>query len=237
MKKIKVKLVTLGNLKYPVSFPNIENWKSEVFEAHHVDQIQVLPDTEGEDWSYTDAQLSGLIAADADYDFTIGIINAPLENNYYLRRLADNVGVLSLYETAEILRYSNLALESFIVRILYEVCAIYLESGKKIPDSATALAHDETRSCLFDMCANKADIVFSTERPIICEPCKARIMSGQVPREFISSVEKELTRIRKPLYYRLTDFVKAHPLIALTITTVTALFLNIAANFIYDGIK
>jgi hypothetical protein len=87
------------------------------------------------------------------------------------------------------------------------------------------------------MCANKADIVFSTERPIICEPCKARIMSGQVPREFISSVEKELTRIRKPLYYRPTDFVKAHPLIALTITTVTALFLNIAANFIYDGIK
>jgi hypothetical protein len=237
VKKIRIKLVTLGNLKYPVNFPNIESWKSEVFEAHHVDQIQVLPNSDGEDWSYTDERLSDLIAADADYSFTIGIINAPLENNYYLRRLADNVGVLSLHETAEILRYSDIALENFIIKTLYEVCAIYLECSKKIPDSATALAHDETRSCLFDMCANKADIVFSTEHPIICEPCKARIMGGQVPTEFLSSVEKELTRLRKSLYYRLADFVKAHPLIALAITTVTALLLNIAANFIYDHIK
>ncbi len=237
MRKIKVKLVTLGNLKYPVNFSNIENWRSEIFEAHHVDQIQILPNSDGDDWSYLDTQLSELIAADADYDFTIGIINARLEDNYYLRPLADNVGVLSLYETAEILHYSNLALENFIIRIIYEVSAIYWESGRTISANATALVHDETRCCLYDLAANKADIIFSTARPIICEPCKARIMSGQIPREFLATAEKELKRIKKQRYYRMVDFIKARPLTALLITTVTALIINIVANFIYDGIK
>ena len=237
MKKVKVKLVTLGNLKYPVNFSLIENWKSEVFEAHHIDQIQALPNTDGDDWSYSDTKLSELIVADTDYDFTIGIINARLEDNYYLRRLKDNVGVLSLYETAEILRFSNLAIESFTIKMIYEVCSIYHESNRAIPTSATTLTHDETRSCLFDLCANKADIAFSTEHPIVCEPCRARIMRGQVPKEFLSNFEKELRKIRKPLYYRLVDFVKARPLTALAITLVTALLLNVLASFIYDGIK
>lgn len=237
MKKIKIKLVTLGNLKYPVDFIFIESWKSDVFEAHHVDQIQALPNADGDNWAYSDAQLRNLIKPDKDYDFTIGIINAQLEYNYYIRRLGNNVGVLSLYETAEILRFSDLTLENFIVRNLYEICSFYLEGGKKIQDSTYTLAHEETRGCLFDLNANKADIVFSTEHPTICAQCKARIMGTQVAKDFLPDVEKELKRIRKSLYYRLVDFVMAHPIYALIITTIGALVINVSANFIYDCIK
>ena len=237
MKKIKVKLVTLGNLKYPVDFSIVENWKSEIFEAHHVDQIQALPNSDGEDWSYSDAQLSTLLVPDSDYDFTIGIINARLEDNFYLRPIENNVGVLSLYETAEILHYSNLTLESFITRIIYEICGIYLESSRTISANAFALVHDDTRNCLYDLAPNKADIIFSTASPVICEQCKARIMGGQVPREFIATTEKELKKIKKQRYYRMMDFVKAHPRTAILITSGTALILNIVANFIYDCIK
>lgn len=237
MKKIKVKLVTLGNLKYPISFSIIEKWKSEIFEVRHVDQIQALPDFDGEDWSYTDAQLRELVSPDVDYDFTIGIINAQLEGNFYLRLIENNVGILSLHETAEILHYSNLSLENFIIRIIYEASAVYFESGRSITTDALALVHDDTRSCLYDFAPNKADIIFSTTRPIICESCRARIIQKQVPREFLTNAEKELKRIKKQLYYRMADFIKAHPLITLLITSASALALNIVANFIYDGIK
>jgi hypothetical protein len=237
VKKIKVKLVTLGNLKYPVNFSIVEKWKSKIFEAHHVDQIQALPNSNGEHWSYPDTQLSELLVSDSEYDFTIGIINARLEDNFYLRPLGNNVGVLSLYETAEILHYSNLTLENFIVRIIYEVCGIYLESNRTISANAFTLVHDDTRNCLYDLAPNKADIIFSTIRPIICPQCKARIMGGQVPREFIATAEKELKKIKKQRYYRMMDYVKAHPRTAILITSVTALTLNILANFIYDYIK
>jgi len=237
MKRIRIKLVTLGNLKYPVKFSLVENWKSNVFDAQHVDQIQALPNAQGRDWSYPDAQLTDLIRPDDGYDFTVGVINAPLEYNYYLRRLNNNVCVLSLFETADILRYSNLTIEDFLIRNLYEICSFYLEGGRKIPDSAHSPSHDETRGCLFDMNANKADIVFSTERPSICGPCKTRIMSAQIAKDFLPSVEKELSNIRKALYYRMAAFVKTHPIYALAITTLSALLLNIVANYVYDYLK
>lgn len=237
MQKIKVKLVTLGNLKYPVDFSLIEKWSSKIFEVHHADQVQILPNTDGDGWSYSDRSLKKLVLTDNAYDVTIGVINARLEDDYYLRPLNEHVGVLSLFETADILRFSNLSIENFIIRVIYTICAIYLEGNRKIPITATDLVHDETRSCLFDFHANKADIVFSTEHPIICQPCKARIMGKQVPAEFLPTIENELKRIRKPLYYRLADFIRKHPVVALALTTATALLLNIAANFIYDCIK
>lgn len=234
MRKTKIKLVTLGNLKYPVDFRSIEKWKSQVLEVHHIDQIQTLPDTDGDSWSYTDELLESIIQPDTEYDCTVGIINAPLEDNYYIRRLANSICILSLDETADILRDVNLSLENFIIRNLYELCSAYLEHGRQIPESVYAIAHDETRSCLFDMNANKADIVFSTAQPIICESCKVRMMRSQISKEFLPSVEKELKRIRKPLYYRLTDLIKTHPIWALVITSLSAIILNIFSNYVYD---
>jgi hypothetical protein len=141
---------------------------------------------------------------------------------------------LSLDETADILRDVNLPLENFIIRSLYELCSAYLEHGRQIPESVYAIAHDETRSCLFDMNANKADIVFSTAKPMICDSCKARIMRSQISKEFLLGVEKELKLIRKPLYYRLVDLIKTHPIWALFITSMGAIILNILSNYVYD---
>ncbi|RQH13012.1 hypothetical protein D5R40_10410 [Okeania hirsuta] len=61
MQKIKIKLVTLGSLKYPVYFQFIKKWKSKIFSAEHLDQIQILPEMDGENWSYTDKLLANLI--------------------------------------------------------------------------------------------------------------------------------------------------------------------------------
>lgn len=234
MKLLTVKLVTLGNLKYPVDFQRIEQWQSKIFQTSHSEQVQALPNAKGDNWVYTDAQLITLVHADPSVDFTLTIINVPLELNWYMRRLGNNVAVLSLHETADILRSSNLRIEQFILRNLYELCAFYLESGHAIPDGAHTLAHDETRNCLFDMNANKADIAFSTSRPILCFQCKARMMQAQVDKDFIPLLEQELKRIKKDLYYRIADWVKTYPIWTLLLTLGSSLLLNIAANFIYD---
>lgn len=242
MRQIKVKLVTLGNLKYPVDFRLIEKWKSKLFTAQHIDQIQALPNMDGEDWSYSDYLLSELVKPDTHYDLTVGIINASLEDNYYVRRVGEYTCVLSLDETATILRDANLTIENFIIRNLYEFCVAYLEHGYLEYDSGTPLieygiAHDETRGCLFDMCGNKADIVFSTERPRLCEPCKVRIMKSQVSKDLVPSVERELPLIRKALYYRLTDFVRDKPILAIVVTSTGAILLSVLSNAIYDALK
>ena len=234
MQPIKISLVKLGNLKFPISIPRIEAWRSRLFVVEHTAEIGALPNAAGADWTYTDEQLRTLIAKNSQSDFTVGLINAPIQHNFYLRRLENNVCILSLYETGEILHYSNIDIEQFIVRNLYELVALFLEHNQSIPESVYAMAHDETRSCLFDMCASKLDIVFSTSCPTLCEPCKARLLSAQLAKGFFTLLDSELRKIRKSLFFRIADFVKAHPVYAICITVLSGVAMNILANVIYD---
>lgn len=234
---IRIKLVTIGNLKYPVNFKIIKGWRSQIFKAVHVDEVQAIPNAEGHDWTYPDDQLAGLVVPDVSYDLSFGIINAKLQDNYYLRRLGDKVCVLSLYETAEIVRDANLTIENFILRNLYEICLAFMEGGGQIKDSSYRLAHDETKGCLFDMSANKSDITFSTAHPTICTNCKARIMGSQMPEGTLPSVERELRNIKKALYYRVMDFVRSHPIYTLIISSLFAIACNMIASFAYDFLK
>ncbi|MEW6562495.1 MAG: hypothetical protein AB1400_04605 [Pseudomonadota bacterium] len=234
MLPVKISLLKLGNLKYPVYLSQIERWKSDLISISSIKEIAVLPNAEGENWEYTDKQLSTLISHNNDGDITVAITNVPLENNFFLRRLSNNVCVLSLYEIAEILNFSGLSTEKFIIKVLYEIITVYLENQQKIPVSAYTIAHDETRGCIFDMCASKYDIIHSSSNPTICSSCKTRLSSKQMEKHFISKLENELQRIKRPLFYKISDFIKQHPVWSLVITALSGLVLNIFANVIYD---
>ncbi|MDQ3745499.1 MAG: hypothetical protein M3444_14060 [Acidobacteriota bacterium] len=235
MEPLKIKLVTLGNLKYPINFAAIERWRSQVFTAKHVDTVQEIEDADIDHWVYSDNSLMRFIKPDPNFNITVGLINAPLEGNFYLRRLDNNICILSLHEIADILKLSNLKIESFILRIIYELCCLYIEEGKKLSASSFySVAHDETRGCLFDMNMNKADIIYSTVRPRICDSCRTRIVRSQVPKDFLPSVENELREIKKDLYYRLADFIKRHPIYSIFITLLSGIVLNIVASYLYD---
>src|SRR3970040_1255878 len=102
-----------------------------------------------------------------------------------MRRLDDHVAVLSLYEMAEIVRYSGFSLEQFILRNAYELVVLFIGNGKLIPTNYATWAHDEVRGCLFDMNSSKPDIIFSMDRPVLCPACKTRLSSKQIPADLI----------------------------------------------------
>ena len=237
MNPIRINLVLLGNLKYPIDVATLETWKSSIVKIQHGDSVGHLPDAEGDEWEYTDEQLSKLLSADKNSDFTLGLINTPLEGNYYLRRLSDRVAVLSLHEMAEIVRYSEFTIEQYILRNAYELAVLFIANGKLIPSEYTTWAHDEVRGCLFDMNANKPDIVFSLHRPILCQACKTRVSSKQAPAALIPTLEHELTRIQKTLYVRMAEWVKSHPVAALLITAGSSVALNFISSILFEKAK
>lgn len=234
MPPIRINLVKLGNLKFPISFPTLEGWQSDLMSIHRIAEVGVMPNAEGGNWTYSDAQLERLVTHEQSCDITVAIINAPLENNFYLRRFRNNTAVLSLYETGDILQFHDLKPEHFIIKNLYEIVLIFLENNRTVPNSVYSVAHDETRSCLFDMCADKLDIVFSTAQPTICESCKVRLRSKQLDKDLLETLERELRRIRKALFYRISDFVKIHPLVTLLIAAISGLMLNVLGNILYN---
>jgi hypothetical protein len=237
MRPIKISLVLLGNLKYPVDVAQLEGWNSDVLCVQHRAAVGHLPDADGDDWEYTDQQLLGVLGAEQESDLTLGLISLPLENNYYMRRLSDRVAVLSLYQMAEIVRYSGFSLEQYVLRNAYELAVLFIGNGKLIPSNYETWAHDEVRGCVFDMNSNKSDIIFSMDAPALCAACRTRLSSKQVPADLIPALERELARIRKPLYLRMTDWVKEHPIFALTITAVSGIALNLIASIIFERAK
>jgi hypothetical protein len=237
MEKLKITLISLGNTKYPVNFGELESWNSTLFKLQNGASIGQLPDAEGNNWEYTDNQLKKLVHPDRGSDFAIGIINAPLDENYYIRRISDNVAILSLYEMADIVRYSEFTIEQYLLRNIYELAVLFCANRKLIPADYGSWAHDEVRGCLFDMNSSKTDIVFSLHRPILCSACTSRVMSKQVPTSLISALKDELPRIQKPLFSRISDWVKLHPLLALLVTAFSGVALNIIASIIFEKAK
>ena len=238
MEKLKIHLLILGGLKFEISINKIQNWKSKLFTIYSVQRLTSLPNTESNNgWYYSDKQLERIIGDTSSYSVVIAIINAPLEDNYYGRRIGNNIYVLSLYETGHIVLKHDLGLEQFIIQNIYYVTAIFYKYKGEIPSSDTILTHQDIRGCLFDFNADKEDLIFSLGRVSICDTCKSEFDSTFVPVNFVSLLKQELKRIKKPFYYQIRDFIKRRPIISLILAALLSIVTDIGSNYIYELIK
>jgi len=99
------------------------------------------------------------------------------------------------------------------------------------------IPHHETRSCLFDMNVFVDRVIYSSVKPLICSECKSRLEKKSLPDNFVKNIEKELKRIKRPVYYRLESQIKKRPFFYLAITAIFAILLHITATLIYDYFK
>lgn len=233
--KIRIRLIALGYPKVVLNLNRVRRWKSNIFSIVHEDAIELLPDTEGEDWEYSDTQLEGLLPQNnADIDITVGIINAPLEDNYYSRRLHGSRIVVSLYGISNVLNSHDIPIENFVLRELYEFIVTFRKFGY-VPDVSTHIKHDETRKCLFDMTPDREDIVHSTNQPYLCDECTTGLKKAKVSTYFIGMVNKELKRIKKGTYYKIADFIKRRPILSIIISLTIAFLINLLSSVVFEA--
>jgi len=235
MDKTKITVATIGHM--PVNFDKtkITNWKSSVFSiTGEIESYSLNKNSDGVGWEFTDSSLEEVLPEIFSGNFLVAIVNVPLELNWYTRRLRNNRLVFTFHEIKEILGYSNIPLENIIYRLLYAYTLLYKRSGNRIPmaEEHTNFAHDETRGCLFDMNGIKADIVYSCHNPIICSNCVEKLKQEKVSNEVISNVKNDIAKIKKPLFYRIAEFVKNHPIWSLLVSAITAIVLGAIGSFI-----
>jgi hypothetical protein len=244
MSKTKITVSTIGHMPAEFDRKKIKKWKSSIFEiVDGIESYSLSTDSDGPEWEFTDASLETVLPNTFNGDYLIAIANVPLELNWYARRLSSNRVVFTFHEIKEILRYSNIPLENIIYRLLYAYTLLYKRSNNQIPTAAahTDFTHDETRSCIYDMNGIKTDIIYSCHNPIICSDCVERLRREHVSNETIAKCQKEIREIRKKLFYRISDFIKQHPLWSLAISCMTAIILgvigSVLASYIYEAIK
>ncbi|PIP93516.1 MAG: hypothetical protein COV37_13610 [Bdellovibrio sp. CG11_big_fil_rev_8_21_14_0_20_39_38] len=168
-----------------------------------------------------------------------GVVNVlvswlPLEDNWYARILDENLTILSLYETGDILLANHIKLENFVIKNILKLSAIYCYCGNSLSTKAYGLAHDQIRKCLFDMNYDKSDIVFNTNSAQLCSECDANFDRVNLPEDFKKNLKKDLKKLKKDFFYRVYDFVQTKPKISIVIATIFALFINILSNYLYE---
>lgn len=244
MSKTKIKLVSIGHLPLDFQSKKVFRWKSSIFEiSGEFENFALRCDSDGPDWEFSDELVKKQLPEKFDADFMIAIVNVPIQDNWYSRRLGNNQIVFTFHQIREILEHYNIPLENVIYRLLYAYTLLYKRAGDKIPDFAWApgFTHDETRGCLFDMNGIKTDIVASCDKPIICDECEERLKREKVSNLLIQAAQNEIRGIRRDLYYRVLGFIKKHPIGALALSAVFALLIGIAgsliASIVYDAMK
>jgi hypothetical protein len=238
MKRIRIKLGIIGYLPFEFNRKTLKNWKSNVFEiVDEIDDFHFTNDSDILDWSFSDKLLSKELPIKYDGDFFVGITYVPIEDNFYSRRLDNNRLVLSYFEIYQVLKTENIPVENFLLRTLYASCLVYLRNEQSIPESTDWLGytHDDTRGCLFDMNGNKIDVIFSLDPPTICDDCINKIRIDKVPDSSTNLIKKEIKRIKKGLFYKITQFVREKPILSIFLSAVFGILISLTASVIYGA--
>ena len=119
MPKVRIRLIQLG---YPsVDLRKVLHWKSKLFEVVGIQHKADLPNSDGDQWTLSKKRLTKVIGKHEGADITFAVTDRPIENNYYMHRLTDQICVLSFYQVSGILAASNLQPEMFVLRNIYEM--------------------------------------------------------------------------------------------------------------------
>ena len=103
MTKLKIKVISWGQLPFKFDRSKIENLKSDIFEIiGSIETYQINKNSDGEFHEYYDKTVLDDMPDDVVCDFMVAMTNVPLENNWYSRRLCDKIVCFSFFELADV---------------------------------------------------------------------------------------------------------------------------------------
>lgn len=237
MENIKVKIVLIGHLRHSLNLNKLKRFKSKLFSITEVERINTLPKPQKDDGFldvvYSRDEITSIMNPVNTSDVVVGIINYRFDDNFYLHRVGKNKACISIAEIDSFLLGHNISIENFILKNILEMVVFKHALGEVDGDEVYQLVHQDTRGCLFDLNGDRFDVVYNTEKPIICESCKAYLNSKSLPPNFIKNVSRELKRIRKPLICSVEMFIKKYPLFSVSVTLVSSILINLLSNVIW----
>ena len=234
-KPVRISLILLGTQLHVSTVAKLKQHKSKLFCIANISSIGDLPNTDLPGWGYSKELLRGIIKVDPNTDLTIGILEAPLEGNYYTRSPSPNVYVTTFYQAADILQAAEIDLVNYLLKTIYaNVTRFYLKIDNQVFKYPS---HHQTRRCIFDMTGNKGDLVYACSDMRLCEECEAELRKQRLPESYLSQLKKELKPIRINRFVNILQFIKKRPILSLFIAALSSIVLNIVSSYLYDLLK
>jgi len=241
MSQVSVKLIMIGHIEKIIDFDLIQKHSSKFFTIEELDRISDLPSPNKDDGYldviYSVEEMKNISSNITHNGLCIGIMNYKYDDNFYMHRLDNNKVCISVAGLEEILKRKDISLENFILKNIYEIFVFYKILGSTLSDKVYDFVHDDTRGCLFDLNGDKNDIIYNTEKPIICNECQSKINKQATPTNFMSQLESELKKINKPMFKSIELFIKKYPLLSISVTIIFSTTINILSSYIWKLIE
>jgi len=238
-KKIKIEIGIIGQLPFGFDEEFIKKWKSKIFEiVGDIKKCDFGHNSGLKPEEYRDSFLEEKLPENKEGNFSIWIMYVPIEGNFIARYLSSNRVILSYFEIYDILKQEHIPIENFLLRSIYRHLIVYLRNKNEIPiQNNSKFPHDDTRGCIFDMNGNEKDVVYSIDSPKICDKCIEEIKKDGIEDSCINQIKKEIPRIKKHFFYRISDFLRKKPIIYLLVLILSAILFSLIASVIYDFFK
>jgi len=160
-------------------------------------------------------------------------MNVGFDDGFYMKRLSRNRIVISLFGINDILNQKSISIENFILKQIYEICALSFLFDDIATDDVYHVVHKETRGCLFDLNGYRPDIIHNTENPKICNRCLTAFDDSLIDPDLLNKLQNELSRLKKPFIVTIELLIKKCPLLSVLLLFIFGLCIN----YVYDLIK
>ena len=232
----KITLVILGYIDTLLDIEQLQAYKSKLFRIIDVRHRTELPPPENNDgyWDvkYSAAEINNLMPDIQNNGLVIGIMGYRFNDNFYMHRAGENKCCISLSEVRYLLKESDISIESFVLKNIYEAVSLYEIFNRELSDAIYEFPHVDSRGCLFDMNGDVRDIVLNTEKPVICAACKSKANGKSLPSGYIDILEKELKRIDKTNSKKIELWIRKHPLLSTLISFIVSAGMSILVNLL-----
>jgi len=170
-------------------------------------------------------------------EIRIGIIDKKISNkggSHLYLPISENVVLISIFGMKNLLKNEDLSMYNYLLSMIYKFVIL-----KHIECDFTDITihHPMHKHCLFAKCDDKEDIVQVLSAAGICTSCRGTIEKRPVFLGFFEAANKEIKHIKKPIFYKIKDWVERHPIVSLVIFCLTSIFLGLLSNVIYGILK
>lgn len=242
MKKIKIRLVLIGIPSTKIDCKRLSKWNSILFKIYSEPlMLSNLSDINFDGFHLSNDLIRDLLnrrVTDEETDLFVGITDRELDGNWFTQKITEKSFVISLYNFEDTLRFNNISFENFILRFIYPFGLIYINNYNSIPDQQNpnhekSLIHFDSQRCIFDFMKYKSDVLDTLIKPSISSYSKSKFTVA-LPKGFLQNIEKELQRLNIRLFYRLKKWIIKRPVLAIFVSGLFALLINLIAAFIYE---
>ena len=151
------------------------------------------------------------------YDLVFGFVDRPVNRFSGFR---DKCMIIGFGNNMDEFRANNVSLRNFI---LY---TIYSDYARKYLDINTSF--HESPGCLMDYGYLVRDFIAGCTKPMLCEECETMVTDKQA----MAQMNKELKKIRVPLYVRLIEQVKQRTVLSMFIAAAVSMLFGIVSNLV-----